>query len=161
MTNTHALTFIDAASDPRGAVPVLTAEAWLAQRADWPADRPVAVSLPNDADPQTLAVDFSRFDFIALVFPKWTDGRAYSQAHLLRSRLKYTGQLRATGEVLVDMVPLLQRTGFDAVVLKEGQSLEAAQRALGFFDGHYQRDVLIGQPVFAAKPAVAAAEAKV
>ncbi len=51
---------------------------------------------------------------VALQFPKWIDGRAYSQARMLRRRLRFEGEVRATGEVLVDMLPLLQRTGFDA-----------------------------------------------
>ncbi len=56
----------------------------------------------------------------------------------------YTGEVRATGDVLVDMVPLLRRTGFDAAVLRPGQSRQAALYALGFFDGHYQSDAVAG-----------------
>ena len=70
---------------------------------------------------------------IALHFPKWTDGRAYSQAVLLRARLRFAGEIRATGEVLVDMLPLLRRCGFDSAQLRAGQSLEAAERAMRFF----------------------------
>jgi uncharacterized protein (DUF934 family) len=77
------------------------------------------------------------------------DGRAYSQARTLRARLGYRGDLRATGEVLVDMLPLLQRTGVTSVVLQQGQSQAAAERALGFFAGHYQGDVQAPQPAFA------------
>jgi uncharacterized protein (DUF934 family) len=84
-----------------------------------------------------------------LHFPKWVDGRAYSQARLLRMRLRYGGEVRATGDVLVDMLPLLQRTGFDAVVLRHDQSIEAAERALGFFPGHYQGDAQDNRPLFA------------
>ena len=77
------------------------------------------------------------------------DGRAYSQAHLLRSRYGFPGEIRAIGEVLVDMLPLLHRTGFDAVVLRADQSREAAERALTFFPGFYQGDVLEHRPRFA------------
>ena len=63
-------------------------------------------------------------------FPKWADGRAYSQARLLRARYRFAGEIRATGEVLVDMLPLLARTGFDAVALRADQSQEFAERAL-------------------------------
>ena len=59
--------------------------------------------------------------------------------------------MRAIGEVLVDMVPLMARTGFDAVVLRHDQSVEAAERALSFFPGHYQGDVADNRPLF-AKP---------
>lgn len=72
---------------------------------------------------------------IALNFPKWTDGRAYSQAVLLRQRLRYRGEIIATGEVLTDMMPLLRRCGFSAVQLRADQKLQDAQRALGWFDG--------------------------
>ena len=59
------------------------------------------------------------------------------------------GEVRAIGEVLVDMLPLLQRTGFDAVQLRPDQSIDAAERALGFFPGHYQGDVPQPRPLFA------------
>jgi uncharacterized protein (DUF934 family) len=68
---------------------------------------------------------------------------------VLRSRLRFPGEVRAIGEVLVDMLPLLQRCGVDAVQLRGDQSIEAAQRALGFFAGHYQADVNETRPLFA------------
>lgn len=77
---------------------------------------------------------------VALQFPKWVDGRAYSQAVVLRGRLKFRGEIVATGEVMIDMLPLLRRCGFDAAQLVAGQSLEAADRSLGFFPGQYQAD---------------------
>lgn len=77
---------------------------------------------------------------VALQFPKWVDGRAYSQAVVLRGRLKYAGEIVATGEVMLDMLPLLRRCGFDAAQLVPGQDPAAADRALGFFPGHYQSD---------------------
>jgi uncharacterized protein (DUF934 family) len=97
---------------------------------------------------------------VALRFPKWTDGRAYSQARLLRSRLHFMGDIWATGDVVVDMLPLLQRSGFSAVQLRDGQSREGAQRALGYFDGHYQTDLLSKLPAFARGAAPAARAAK-
>jgi uncharacterized protein (DUF934 family) len=122
---------------------------WAAVRERWPAGLPVGLTLPNDADLDAVAPDLGRLDLVALRFPKFTDGRAYSQARLLRTRHRYAGALRATGEVLVDMLPLLQRTGFDAVVLRADQSRAAAERALGFFAGHYQGDVRELRPRFA------------
>lgn len=125
---------------------------WHAVRANWPAGVPVGLKLANDQDVEDVADDLARFGLVALHFPKWVDGRAYSQARLLRSRYRFGGEVRATGEVLVDMLPLLARTGFDAVVLRADQSVEAAERALGFFPGHYQGDVADTRPLF-AKPA--------
>lgn len=122
---------------------------WHAARAAWPADVPVGLRLANHEDVESVAADLARFALVVLHFPKWIDGRAYSQARLLRSRYRYAGEIRATGEVLVDMLPLLARTGFDAVVLRPDQSIDAAERALGFFPGHYQGDVHDNRPLFA------------
>jgi len=132
---------------------LLTLEQWHAVRDGWPAGMPTGVILSNTLDPQTLADDLrgpgARLSLVVLQFPKWTDGRAYSQARLLRSRLRYDGEVRATGDVLVDMVPLLQRTGFDAAQLRHDQRVETAVRALSFFAGHYQGDVREPLPAFA------------
>jgi len=128
---------------------LLTLEQWHAVRHHWPTGLATAVEFPNDADIETLAADLPRLAMVALVFPKWVDGRAYSQAHLLRSRYRFAGEVRATGEVLVDMLPLLARTGFDAVQLRAGESVEAAKRALSFFPAHYQGDVKATKPHFA------------
>ncbi len=133
---------------------LLTLVQWEAVRDSWPVDVPLGILLPNTTDVETLAADLPRFALVALEFPKWVDGRAYSQAHALRARLRYAGQVRATGDVVVDMMPLLQRCGFDAVVLREGQRQSSAERALGFFPmGHYQGDVLQPQPKFAREVA--------
>ena len=112
-------------------------------------DAPVDFVLANDAEVESIVADLPRYHSIALVFPKWADGRAYSQARLLRGRYRFAGEIRATGEVLVDMMPLLARTGFDAVALRADQSKEFAERALSFFsDGHYQGDLIEPQPRF-------------
>jgi len=133
---------------------------WHAVRAQWPANLPVGLKLANDQDVEDVAADLPRFGLVALHFPKWVDGRAYSQARLLRSRYRFTGEIRATGEVLVDMVPLLARTGFDAAVLRHDQSIEAAERALSFFPAHYQGDTGDNRPLFARPGAAQKAVAK-
>ncbi len=128
-------------------------EEWLAQHGDATsiddgARQVLGVALTNDQDVEALQPHLDRIALVVLQFPKWTDGRAYSQARLLRTRLRFAGEIRAAGEVLVDMLPLLQRTGFDAVELRADQSLESAQRALRFFAGHYQGDTVEPQPLF-------------
>jgi uncharacterized protein (DUF934 family) len=77
---------------------------------------------------------------ISLSFPKFTDGRAYSQAALLRGRLGATGPLIATGDVLVDQVLQMARCGFSHAILRADQSLEAAQRQLARYSRFYQVD---------------------
>jgi len=161
--------FIDPRSDPwqaalaeDGSTPrtpepgtdrLLTLEQWRAVREQWPQASRAGVIVPNDIDIEILEPDLPRLALLTLQFPKWVDGRAYSQARLLRSRLRYRGELRATGEVLVDMLPLLHRTGFDAVQLRADQSLESGERALRFFAAHYQGDVHETRPLFARRAA--------
>lgn len=134
---------------------LLTLEQWHAVRAHWPQDLQVAIEFPNDADIAQLAPDLARIALVVLHFPKWTDGRAYSQAHMLRSRFKYAGAIRARGEVLVDMMQLLARTGFDEVVLRGDQSQAFAQKALDLFApvGFYQGDVAETRPWFQRRSA--------
>jgi len=140
---------------------LLTLEQWHAVREGWPRGLCTGVLLPNTLDVDTLDDDLrgpnARLSLLALQFPKWTDGRAYSQARVARVRHGFVGELRAIGDVLVDMLPLLQRTGFDAVQLRRDQSVEAAVRALGFFPGHYQGDVQQPRPAFARDLAAEAA----
>ena len=128
---------------------ILDLNQWHAVRGQWPQGLTTGLALANDADVHALKEDLPRLSLIALQFPQWTDGRAYSQARLLRSRYGFTGEIRAMGQVLVDMLPLLQRTGFDAVQLRADQRLESAHRALRFFARHYQGDVLDPRPHFA------------
>ncbi len=111
------------------------------------AEGQTVVELPNDADPRVLVLQgVTRID---LSFPKFTDGRAYSQAFLLRRRLGFKGELRATGDVLVDQLPQMQRCGFDSAVLRADQSLASAQRQLGYFSTFYQGDAVQPQRTFA------------
>ncbi len=131
---------------------LLTWAQWQDLHASLPAGLPLGLRLANDHEVESLEGTIDRLALITLEFPKWTDGRAYTQARLLRSRLRYAGELRATGEVLVDMLPLLQRTGFDSVVLRDDQSLDSAQRALRFFAGHYQGDAVEPRPLFRRTP---------
>ncbi|WP_089963456.1 DUF934 domain-containing protein [Limnohabitans sp. 2KL-3] len=110
-------------------------------------ESPEVLTLANDADPRTL--DLNGVTRIDLQFPKFTDGRAYSQAFLLRRRLGFAGELRATGDVLIDQLVQMQRTGFDVAVLREGVDASAAQRQFERFDGFYQGSAVETQPHFA------------
>jgi len=132
---------------------LLSYDQWTSRRSEFEHTEPLGVIVPNTIDVELLRDDLPRWSLIALQFPKWTDGRAYSQARLLRARLRFGGEVRATGEVLVDMLPLLHRSGFDAAQMRADQNLDAAQRALRFFAGHYQGDVHEARPAF-GRPAV-------
>jgi len=110
-------------------------------------DSAAVLTLANDVDPRTL--DLSGVTRIDLQFPAFTDGRAYSQAFLLRRRLRFAGELRATGDVLIDQLVQMQRTGFDVAVLKHGVDASAAQRQLDRYAGFYQGSAVETQPQFA------------
>ena len=107
---------------------------------------PGLLAIPNDADPRTLSLNgITRVD---LHFPKFTDGRAHSQAFLLRRRLRFTGEIRATGDVLIDQLVQLQRSGFDVAVLREDQDMAHAQRQFDRFGAFYQGDAVDVAPHF-------------
>jgi uncharacterized protein (DUF934 family) len=97
-----------------------------------------ALVLDNTADVVARADEIRAHAAVLLQFPKWTDGRAYSQAVLLRGRVRYAGEIRASGDVVADMLPLLMRCGFDGVQLRADQRVETAQRALGLLPTPYQ-----------------------
>ena len=119
------------------------------------ADGTRQISLSNDADPHTLKDQLAQIDRIDLHFPAFTDGRAYSQAFLLRRRLGFAGELRATGDVLIDQLVQMQRSGFTVAVLKEGVDASAAQRQFDRFHGFYQGDAIHPEPHFVAEQAAA------
>jgi uncharacterized protein (DUF934 family) len=109
------------------------------------------LALANDADPRSLTLDgVARID---LHFPAFTDGRAHSQAFLLRCRLGFRGEIRATGDVLVDQLPLLARNGFSEAVLRADQDLAVAQRQLERFKNYYQGDAVQARPRFVKEAA--------
>ena len=101
----------------------------------------------NDADVTQLSLE--GVDRVELNFPKFTDGRAFSQAYLLRRRRKFAGDIRATGDVLIDQLVQMQRTGFSSAVLKEGKDVAEAQRQFDRYPEFYQADVNAARPHFA------------
>ena len=101
----------------------------------------------NDADVAELSLE--GVDRVELQFPKFTDGRAFSQAYLLRRRRKFGGDIRATGDVLIDQLVQMQRTGFSSAVLKEGKDIADAQRQFDRYAAYYQADLVAAKPLFA------------
>ncbi|QGZ66849.1 DUF934 domain-containing protein [Paraburkholderia acidisoli] len=97
--------------------------------------------LPNDAAPLAYAADIAAAARVELHFPAFTDGRAYRQAWLVRRRLGFRGDLRATGEVLVRQLQHMERVGFSSAVLAEGIDIEA-RRQLERFASFYQGDAV-------------------
>jgi uncharacterized protein (DUF934 family) len=97
----------------------------------------LGVIWPNNRDVDDLVPFLDRLAVVALVFPTFRDGRAYSQARLLRERHGYDGELRATGQVLRDQFVFMLRAGFDAFAVKKESDAEAfaatAQRYSVFY----------------------------
>lgn len=90
-------------------------------------------------DVRALAPLLDRLAIVALTFPAFSDGRAFSQAMLLRTRLGYAGELRAVGTVLLDQVPLMLRTGFDSFEVAHAPTLaRLVEKRLPGIDLHYQ-----------------------
>ncbi|MCW5321884.1 DUF934 domain-containing protein [Verminephrobacter aporrectodeae] len=111
------------------------------------ASDPRAVALANDAD--ALALPLDGVERVDLHFPDFTDGRAFSQAFLLRRRRGFQGEIRATGQVLIDQLLQMRRTGFSCAVLSAGVDAADAQRQLDRFSGFYQGDAVQPRPHFA------------
>ena len=102
--------------------------------------------LANDADP--LEPSLEGIDRVELHFPKFSDGRAFSQAFMLRRRRGFAGEVRATGDVLVDQLVQMQRTGFTSAVLRADQDPAIAARQFGHFSRFYQGDAAGARPIF-------------
>jgi len=118
---------------------------------------PNSIEIANTEDPRSVSLDgVARID---LNFPKFTDGRAFSQAFLLRRRMGFTGEIRATGDVLIDQLVQMERTGFDVAVLREDQNLDFAKAQFDRYSAFYQGDAATVQPLFARMQSSAEAAA--
>ena len=103
-----------------------------------PRNTPIGLRLkPSDAVEQ-IAGDLDRIAVVALEFPKFNDGRAMSQARLLRERHGYRGEIRATGKVLRDLLLFMHRCGFDAFEVADTVTADIVAKSLAEFDVFYQ-----------------------
>lgn len=137
-----ASSFVDVSTaeaiPPTGPV-IVSLDQWRAQRDALVArGTPLGIRLRSDQPPELIAADLTRFAVIALEFPKFRDGRAYSYARLLRERYGYKGELRAVGDVLLEQLFFMLRTGFDAFELASQDPLGDYRTALADFSVWYQ-----------------------
>ena len=114
---------------------------------------PFGVWLDSHEGPEALAADLPHVTLIAVNFPKFTDGRGYSTARLLRERYGYQGELRAIGDVLQDQLFYMQRCGFDAFAVRTDKDIQAALAGLNDFSETYQSAVDQPQPLFRRRTA--------
>lgn len=136
----------------------------LASHAVWASERdrllarpgPLGIRLEPQDDPGSIAADLSRLSLVAVHFPKFTDGRGYSIARLLRERYGYRGRLRAVGDVLRDQLFYMLRCGFDSFEMKHLEQLDDALTAYRDFSDAYQTSVERTVPLFKRRGMAAA-----
>jgi uncharacterized protein (DUF934 family) len=107
-----------------------------------------AVWLGPDDEVESLKPWFEQLPLIALDFPSFRDGRGYSQAYLLRTRLGWAGELRAVGDVLRDQLSHMRQCGFDSFAVREDKSAEDALKGLAGMSVLYGRSVIEPRPLF-------------
>jgi len=133
------LTVADGEALPEGKPVVVTLDRFLKER-DMLIGRnaPIGLKFKSDQSPVAVADDLERFQLIMLEFPKFTDGRGYSQARILRQRLGYKGELRATGNVLRDQYLFMDRCGIDSIEVADEAKVGGYLDSLGEFSIWYQ-----------------------
>ncbi|WP_374375131.1 DUF934 domain-containing protein [Dongia sp.] len=118
---------------------IVSLERWQAERESLrQRNAAIGVSLKSDQSPLLIAEDLDRLSLVALEFPKFTDGRAFSYARLLRDRLAFTGEIRAFGQVLRDQYVFMLRCGIDTIEPPAGKRIEGYAEALKEFSVFYQ-----------------------
>ena len=130
---------LDDAPVPADGAVLIPAERFLADAAELTAHSgEIGVLWPNNRDIDELTPYLDRLALVALVFPAFKDGRAYSQARILRERLKYRGELRATGQVLRDQFLFMQRAGFDTFEVQKETDAQVFADVLERYSVFYQ-----------------------
>jgi uncharacterized protein (DUF934 family) len=127
---------------PSGIPVIVTYERWQKER-DGLVGRngKLGIVLASDQSPDLIADDLHRFTLICLDFPKFTDGRAYSYARLLRARYDFAGEIRAVGMVLRDQLLFMRRCGFDSFAIPDGADAADWTVAFNDFSQRYQPTV--------------------
>lgn len=122
---------------------------WLAEAGALTAhDAQVGVRLAPTDDARALAEQAASLPLIAVEFPKFSDGRGYSHARILREQLGFKGELRAVGDVLRDQLFVMARCGFDAFEVRADKDIRDALKAFETFSVRYQGAADDPRPVF-------------
>ena len=122
---------------PAGKI-IVPLNVWMSQQERLALRGPIGVWMDGSDDPSTLANSVHRLALIAVNFPKFTDGRGYSTATLLRSRYGFHGELRAIGDVLRDQLFYMRRAGFNAFAVRTDKDILDAVTAWQDFSVSYQ-----------------------
>lgn len=133
---------------PSGAPVVVGYDRWARDREELiRRNGAVGIVLASDQSPELIADDIDRFGLVCLDFPKFTDGRAYSYARLLRTRYDYSGEIRAVGTVLRDQLLFMRRCGFDSFAIPDDANPDDWTVAFGELSVRYQPTVDRAQTV--------------
>ena len=127
---------------------LIPADLWLAGKEHFEDRDDIGVWLDSHDEPEILAGVVNELPVIAVNFPKFSDGRGYSIARLLRERLSYRNELRAVGDVLLDQLQFMKRCGFETYVLRADKDINKAARCLNFFTQGYQAATDTDEPLF-------------
>lgn len=131
---------------------VVSLDRWQSERENLLArNTPIGVRLKSDQTPALIVDDLDRFSVVALEFPKFNDGRAYSYARLLRDRYGFKGEVRAVGNVLRDQFLLMQRCGFDAFEVANEAAAAAWEKAISEISVTYQPGADARRPALALR----------
>lgn len=146
---------------PEGASVIVSLDRWREARDALAArNAPVGVRLRSDQSPSEVSEDLDRFGVVALEFPKFVDGRAFSSARLLRERYGYRGEVRAVGHVLRDQFLYLDRCGVNAVEVGDGRVARQWSEAMAERSVFYQPASDRRRPVMALRQSRGAQPAK-
>ena len=138
----------DGAELPEGGKPIVTLSRYASARETLLGRYPaLGVRITNDKLPSDLP-DLDRLALVAIEFPRFSDGRGYSLARLLRERHKFGGEIRAVGWVLRDNLFYMERCGFDSFELKPGKPLASALEAFGELTVTYQAAADDPRPIY-------------
>ncbi len=127
---------------------LIPADLWLAGQEHFEGRQDIGVWLDSHDEPEMLAEVVERLPIVAVNFPKFSDGRGYSIARLLRERYGYGNELRAVGDVLLDQLQFMKRCGFDSYALRPDKDISKAPRCLNFFSQTYQAATDTDLPLF-------------
>jgi len=129
----------DASTVPPDGNVVVTWQRWCDERAPLESrESAVGVLVPNTMATSEFAESVLERPLVVLEFPKFSDGRAYSQARQLRDTYRFAGELRAFGDVLRDQIFYMHRCGFNAYDPRTRYSLEDLVAGLNDFSVTYQ-----------------------
>jgi len=127
---------------------ILPLECCLAENNSLPVDNVTAVSISNDTEINLLKPWLDQLSLIVLDFPKFTDGRAYTQAVELRRHYGWQGDIRANGDVLRDQLSHMHRCGFSSFAIREDKDAHQAIKGLAGISILYANSTLEPEPLF-------------